>query len=179
MTPLEQRATILGYFGLLPFMFAAFTLWFSPSVFSYTYSGYVMAWSMYYAAIILSFMGGIRWGLALLNDRKISDYVTINQLTWSVVPAIVAWLAVIPDNTIPGIAPNYLVRHIILLAAFIALLSADIQGDTRWVRPALVRAAQDEADFFPWADHAPDHVQADAAWLVAYPPLALAAVRRW
>lgn len=126
--PLEERATLLGYIGLAPFLFAALVLWTCPARIGYTAASAVMLWTMYYAAIVLSFLGGIRWGLALLNDKKISEYVTLSQLSWSVLPALGAWLVVIPDGAIPGISPNYLTRYFFILIAFITLMYTDLQA---------------------------------------------------
>ena len=148
MRPLEARATLIGYLGLIPFFMVAFALWFTPLFFSYNFTGKLMAWGMYYAAIILSFLGGIRWGLALLNDKNISDYVTISQLTWSIVPALMAWLTVVPANTIPGISPTYLVQHLILLIAFISLMGADVQATRDNFAPAWYGPLRVKLTFF-------------------------------
>ena len=81
MDPLEERATWLAYAGLLPFLGTALYIWFSPLIFPANYAYALLRWELLYGAIILSFMGGIRWGLAMLNNKTISDYVTLNQLT--------------------------------------------------------------------------------------------------
>ncbi len=125
LAPLEERATLLSYAGLLPFLVTAMALWVSPFAISYGRAGMFLNWELRYGALILTFLGGIRWGLAMLDDKKVSDYVTINQLTNSVVPLMIGWLAVIPANFVPGIDPNFLARHIVLLLAFGLLAQAD------------------------------------------------------
>ncbi|WP_306253105.1 DUF3429 domain-containing protein [Parvularcula sp. IMCC14364] len=136
MGPLEERATWLAYAGLLPFLGTAFYIWFSPLVFPANYAYALLRWELLYGAIILSFMGGIRWGLAMLNNKTISEYVTLNQLTNSVIPPLVGWLAVIPANLIPGIAPTYVVRHLVLLIAFVLLMQADRNASRDGFAPA-------------------------------------------
>jgi Protein of unknown function (DUF3429) len=54
-----------------------------------------------YCAIILSFLGGIRWGFAL----RIVDPILQNRaFLFSVVPAIVGWLLVLPPTLMGFIA---------------------------------------------------------------------------
>jgi uncharacterized protein (TIGR02186 family) len=54
-----------------------------------------------YCAVILSFLGGVRWGFAL----RISDPVLRNRaLLFSVAPAIMAWLLVLPPTLMGFIA---------------------------------------------------------------------------
>ena len=45
-----------------------------------------------YSAVILSFLGGIRWGVAMVGtgDAKIR----LRELTWSIVPSLAGWAAV-------------------------------------------------------------------------------------
>ncbi len=41
-----------------------------------------------YAAVILSFVGAIHWGLAMQEDRSNYWYV------WSIIPALIGWVAI-------------------------------------------------------------------------------------
>lgn len=43
-----------------------------------------------YAAVILSFLGGIQWGLALRDDPA-TEIDRVKALGWSVVPSLAAW----------------------------------------------------------------------------------------
>ncbi len=82
-TPAAHR---LAYAGLLPFMAGALLVWaVNPDVLPYA----TLALSSY-AAVIISFLGGIHWGLAM---RHAEDPPTA-LLTWGVVPALIAWPAV-------------------------------------------------------------------------------------
>ena len=140
ISPLEQRATWLAYAGLIPFFATAFLMWLSPSVVSAAVVSVIVPWSMYYAAIILSFMGGVRWGLAMLDKKDVSDYTTIGQLTNSVIPALVAWMALIPGSLLPFGGPSILMRFILIFAAFIYLMEVDVRSARdgfapRWYGP--------------------------------------------
>ena len=58
-------AKILGYSGLLPFAVLAVAHFYgSPPVRDWALQGFLA-----YGAIILSFLGGIRWGVASVDDR--------------------------------------------------------------------------------------------------------------
>ncbi len=75
----------LGYAGLLPFVFGALLVWLvRPEVHPYA----TLALSGY-AATIVSFLGGIHWGLAMRSAAP-----SVLGLAWGVVPSLVAWVAV-------------------------------------------------------------------------------------
>ena len=81
-----QAALRLGYAGLLPFVAGAALVWLvRPEVHPYV----ALALSGY-AAVIVSFLGGIHWGLAM---REASP--PLLWLIWGVVPSLLAWLAVL------------------------------------------------------------------------------------
>jgi CDP-diglyceride synthetase len=79
-------ASILGWLGLLPFLAGAlFEIVGGP--------GWTEAALRAYAAAILAFMGGIHWGLAIADAKAPLSFESKLQLTLSVVPALVAWFA--------------------------------------------------------------------------------------
>jgi hypothetical protein len=88
---IEQRiATLLGNFGLLPFFVLALLLWAGSGTTALRVEFALVA----YAAVILSFLGAVHWGLALANpgfDKRQSW----NVLGWGVLPALLGWLAVV------------------------------------------------------------------------------------
>lgn len=45
-----------------------------------------------YGAVILSFLGGVRWGVAMVGTGEFKT--RIRELTWSVVPSLAGWAAV-------------------------------------------------------------------------------------
>ncbi len=82
----STRALALGYAGLMPFVGGAALLWLvRPEL-----QPWVEAALTAYAAVIVSFLGGIHWGLAL---RQAAPPAAL--LAWGVVPSLVAWVAVL------------------------------------------------------------------------------------
>jgi hypothetical protein len=76
----------LGYGGLLPFVLGAALVWL---VREDAHPHVTKALSAY-AAVIVSFLGGIHWGLAFRQPEP-----PRGLLIWGVVPSLVAWLAVL------------------------------------------------------------------------------------
>ncbi len=81
-------ALVLGLGGLLPFFTSAY-LSFSADIKS---SAMGLLSLGTYGAVILSFLGGIRWGLVLNNKSQVQKWA---PLTWSVVPSLIAWPALL------------------------------------------------------------------------------------
>ena len=75
-------ARILGYAGLLPFLLALLVMLVSP-----VFGTRMM---LAYAAVILSFVGAIHWGLAL--ERR---HQAATTFVASILPALLAWLALL------------------------------------------------------------------------------------
>ncbi len=96
----------LGYAGLLPFALGAALVWLVRE----DAHPYVTAALSAYAAVIVSFLGGIHWGLAFRLPEPPRAL-----LVWGVVPSLVAWLAVL----MPAAAG--LVVHGAMLAACYAV----------------------------------------------------------
>lgn len=86
-----DAALRLGYAGLLPF--------FAGAILTLPLAGACRPWGtivlMGYGAIILSFMGGVHWGAAMMRDD-----LTTQTLGKSVAPSLVALLAVIVGGAI-------------------------------------------------------------------------------
>ncbi|MGO8955169.1 MAG: DUF3429 domain-containing protein [Rhodomicrobium sp.] len=87
--PLPART--LGMAGLIPFALGALAVNFAPEI-----KAEAAATLLYYGAVILSFLGGIRWGFAVLEAEKAS---------WAayglgVAPSLVAWFAAVAGG--PG-----------------------------------------------------------------------------
>lgn len=86
---LPRTVAWLGYGGLLLFLVL------TPASLLDHHHGAVWSDALYaYGAIILSFVGALHWGLAMslaeLSERQRSAW-----FTWSVVPALIAWPAVL------------------------------------------------------------------------------------
>jgi hypothetical protein len=85
-TRVPALASWLGYAGLIPFLAMAIWLWFPYSDHSFPLNDALLA----YAAIILSFMGAVHWGLAIASGDRVEPL----QLVISVLPALIAWFAI-------------------------------------------------------------------------------------
>ncbi|GAA5166107.1 DUF3429 domain-containing protein [Viridibacterium curvum] len=111
--PLAPRrlARCLGHSGLVPFVIPAALLWAGPSAWHAFASQALGA----YAAVIVSFLGGIHWGLAFRDGGAA-------RFLWGVLPSLVAAAALL----LPA-------RHALLLLGLMLLLC---YGVDRRVYPA-------------------------------------------
>jgi Protein of unknown function (DUF3429) len=75
----------LGYGGLLPFAAGALLVWLVRA----DTQPYVASGLAAYGALIVSFLGGIHWGLAMRQPLPAA-----RLLLWGVVPSLLAWPAV-------------------------------------------------------------------------------------
>lgn len=102
----EKTAKILGYAGLIPFITFTIASWMPLP-----YSTYAIHILLCYAAIILSFMGAIYWGVVMSGEQPGSKYFIA-----SVIPALLAWSALLMPT---------LFAFAILIVGFIALIVFD------------------------------------------------------
>lgn len=80
-----QVALRLGYAGLLPFVLGAALVWLvDERAHPYATQGLSA-----YAAVIVSFLGGIHWGLAARQAQP-----DAGLLAWGVLPSLLAWVGV-------------------------------------------------------------------------------------
>ena len=88
-SPLPPTVAWLGYGGLIPFVVLA-----AVAMVGGDYAGFCSDALIAYGAVILSFVGAVHWGIALMRtdlgeQRRNATWV------WSVVPALLAWLALL------------------------------------------------------------------------------------
>lgn len=76
-----QAPLFLGWAGVIPFGLAAIAA--HSGVSAFVLYGFLGGTA--YAAIILTFLGAIHWGLSMHSDRHPAWYF------WSVTPALLAW----------------------------------------------------------------------------------------
>jgi hypothetical protein len=79
----------LGYGGLIPFVGLAVLTWMAPI--------HASLWQhaqLTYAAVILSFVGALHWGFAMLAPDLTARTRTAAYV-WSVFPALLAWVALL------------------------------------------------------------------------------------
>lgn len=86
----SPTALRLGYAGLIPFVGGALLVWLvQPDAQPPEAHPFVVLSLSAYAAVIISFLGGIHWGLAMRHSEPPAAL-----LWWGVVPSLVAWVAV-------------------------------------------------------------------------------------
>ena len=79
----------LGYGGLVPFILPALVIAFlRPGWMTDTAAELLLT----YGAVILSFLGGVVWGLSLLNDSASNEQIK-REFIYSVCPSLLAWAA--------------------------------------------------------------------------------------
>ncbi len=85
----SRDARLLGIAGLLPFVAGAAGLWTLPP----EWLGLVANALLAYAALIVSFLGGIHWGLAMPQPT-----LRRKQLIWAVLPSLLGWAALLLNS---------------------------------------------------------------------------------
>lgn len=85
---LPRSVAWLGYGGLLPFLLPALIAPFDPA-----HGSVWLDIQRAYGAIILSFVGALHWAFAM--QPGIADDDRHRHFIWSVVPALIGWLALI------------------------------------------------------------------------------------
>jgi sterol desaturase/sphingolipid hydroxylase (fatty acid hydroxylase superfamily) len=84
-------ALVLGGFGLLPFVIA--TISHLPGIALFHAA---IPWRGY-GAVILSFMGGAQWGLAVSAQSE-NTLTSLRRYSVSILPALAAWLSMILES---------------------------------------------------------------------------------
>ena len=123
LNPLSSPGTTalrLGYAGLIPFVLGALLVWVVNAE-AHPYATLALS---AYAASIVSFLGGIHWGLGFrLSAPPASLFV------WGVVPSLIAWLAVM----MPASA-GLVVHGVMLLVCYAVDRKVyPVQGLQRWL----------------------------------------------
>ena len=91
LTQLNNKSNIilpqvLGYCGLIPFIFSIICIIFIPSK-----SIFFINISFSYGAIILTFVGAIYWGIAIKNSTKKGKVKDVNLMyIWSIIPSLLS-----------------------------------------------------------------------------------------
>eukprot|EP00092_Neocalanus_flemingeri_P034143 GFUD01037130.1.p1 GENE.GFUD01037130.1~~GFUD01037130.1.p1 ORF type:complete len:222 (+),score=49.97 GFUD01037130.1:35-700(+) len=121
ITSTPPPALTLGLAGLIPFISAPLYMYnagfFLPDI---------AAAQLTYGATILSFLGGVRWGLLVQGDDDLPP--SWSQYSWSVTPSLLAWSALLVPNLLAG----YGICSAGLLAA--AVLDLKQRGYPAWFR---------------------------------------------
>ena len=81
----DQTIVRLGYAGMIPFVFLTGLMWLVDSELL-PFASIALA---SYAAAIVSFLGGVHWGIGFMKGPGAPRY----HFIWGVAPSLVAWLA--------------------------------------------------------------------------------------
>ncbi|MDT8880233.1 DUF3429 domain-containing protein [Halomonas saccharevitans] len=87
-TPTLPR--LLGLAGLLPFVATAAATWLAPIAWQVVAIRAFLA----YAAVILSFLGGVQWGVAMCRERP-GEAPFRARMLLAMVPSLLAWPALL------------------------------------------------------------------------------------
>ncbi len=117
---IPSGAAWIGGLGLLPFLFGA-ALAVVPPVAAPVDP---LTLFMGYSAVILSFLGGVRWGVAIANGRRHDT----GLLIWSVLPALLAW----PALLMPAAWGLLLLAGSHLLFGLLDSIGAGLPGAPSW-----------------------------------------------
>jgi hypothetical protein len=107
---IPQSGLWLGYMGLLPFLAGAGWV-IMPGL---PFQDIALKSLILYGSVILSFLGGVRWGLAIAKTNSPSA----RPLIFSVIPSLLGWIAALLEPRI-GL--------LILALAFSSLYVADLR----------------------------------------------------
>jgi hypothetical protein len=107
-------AAWLGGLGVIPFLGLAFATPFAGDMLRYDLEFALFT----YGAVILSFLGGIRWGLAI-NPSRADAGGLWRSLGLSVTPSLIAWAALL--------LPRQL-GWLLLAVSFVAMLLVDVMA---------------------------------------------------
>ena len=94
MRTIPKISWLLGYAGLLPFAILFFYLYYEKPFFILTNLP-VSIWLATYAAIVLSFLGAVSWGVAIAMQEQLDDKKISRLFIYAVIPSILAWLALL------------------------------------------------------------------------------------
>jgi hypothetical protein len=106
----RRLANQLGFSGLVPFVFLTLACWLVHP----DWLGYVIKAQLYYGLAIMSFLGGLHWGVAIIAKDR--DPKEVRQaLLWGVIPTLIAWCSM------ADVGIGFLVQ----MAGFIAIYKMD------------------------------------------------------
>ncbi|MFM8901522.1 MAG: DUF3429 domain-containing protein [Burkholderiales bacterium] len=118
----SELALRLGYAGLIPFVVVAILVWLVRA----DAQPFATLMVSCYAAVIVSFLGGIHWGLTMRHSGRV---VPPWFYGWAVLPSLVAWVAVV----MPPYA-GLVVHGVMLVACYLVdRRSYPLLGAANWL----------------------------------------------
>ena len=121
-TPPPLTAVLLGAGGAVPFVGLAMASWIAAE----TTALIAIEWVVFYAAVIMSFIGGAHWGFASVRMDIRSAATPDSLLALSILPSLIGWAALLLPA--PWSAGT-------LAAAFVAILPLDRWAQARTFAP--------------------------------------------
>ncbi len=112
----------LGYAGLIPFVAGAVLAWLLPP-----YSDehvFAVEGLARYAALIVSFLGGIHWGLGMR-----ASVPSPGPFVWGVVPSVLAWIAVL----MPAYAGLVVLGALLIVCYLVDRKAYRVHDAQRWL----------------------------------------------
>lgn len=110
LVEVPRPALTYGLAGLIPFAACTVAVWTSSPILQVEGISLLLT----YAAVILTFLGGIHWGKALAGEH--AGDLNWMRVGWSVTPSLVAWIAL-------RMSPGFSI--IIFIAAFAVAFLVD------------------------------------------------------
>ena len=111
---------IIGLGGTLPFIFLSVVIWLGS-----TDLQLIALFNLInYSIIILSFVGAVHWGAAMMRNDIFYRYYLI-----SIIPAILSWFLIM------GFIANYLLIFIILMILFLLMFFIDVKAVRNQILP--------------------------------------------
>ncbi len=112
---------LLGLAGLIPFVVTAAMAWWAPMVWQVV----AIRAFLFYGAVILSFLGGVQWGVAMSLEQAGSDGFRA-RLLLSMVPSLIAW---------PALLLHPFTAAWVLVAGFLVIRLHEAGRDSRELLP--------------------------------------------
>lgn len=117
----EQLANRLGFSGLVPFVFLTLACW----IVHPDWLGYFIKGQLSYGIAILSFLGGLHWGVALMSHDRPAGEIK-QTLIWGVIPTIIAWFSMF----------NMGIGFLVQILGFVVAYQVDKRLYLRYALPA-------------------------------------------
>jgi len=112
----------LGATGALPFLALMILIVLGTPA----WTGWATQALAFYGALILSFLGGVQWGLAIGAGKPVSDSVLARRLAISVLPSLIGWAALLMPLQL---------ALLLMAASFALVLSFDLQASAKGDAP--------------------------------------------
>ncbi|KAL3868480.1 hypothetical protein ACJMK2_041281 [Sinanodonta woodiana] len=90
-----KPAVVYGLMGLIPFWGAPFLM-----VFAHAYLPLLVKFQFFYCALLLSFLGGARWGVAVTVGSELPP--DLKNLRYTFVAPFIAWLSLLSSSPMSG-----------------------------------------------------------------------------